>query len=139
MLKANAAESEKRDLLQELAIMKLLDPHPNVVRLLGCCTKQRKLEILEGTHLLYQIQCLTQEKECGFDSILKLCRFHVSEPIYVILEYISGGSLKNILQRSRSDHNSTNFYGESQSLSSRVVTSFGHQVSYTSTANFFIQ
>ena len=40
MLKAHAAESEKRDLLQELAIMKLLDPHPNVVRLLGCCTEK---------------------------------------------------------------------------------------------------
>ena len=40
MLKANASESEKRDLLQELAIMKLLDPHPNVVRLLGCCTEK---------------------------------------------------------------------------------------------------
>ena len=40
MLKANASESEKRDLLQELAIMKLLEPHPNVVRLLGCCTEK---------------------------------------------------------------------------------------------------
>ena len=45
MLKANASESEKRDLLQELAIMKLLDPHPNVVRLLGCCTEKGMLEM----------------------------------------------------------------------------------------------
>ena len=43
MLKANASESEKRDLLQELAIMKLLEPHPNVVRLLGCCTEKGSL------------------------------------------------------------------------------------------------
>ena len=42
MLKANATESEKRDLIQELHIMKYigLDPHPNVVKLLGCCTEK---------------------------------------------------------------------------------------------------
>ena len=42
MLKANASESEKRDLIQELHIMKYigLDPHPNVVKLLGCCTEK---------------------------------------------------------------------------------------------------
>ena len=45
MLKANASESEKRDLLQELAIMKLLEPHPNVVRLLGCCTEKVRWKI----------------------------------------------------------------------------------------------
>lgn len=37
-LKENAGEREKTDLLQELQVMKMLDPHPNVVRLLGCCT-----------------------------------------------------------------------------------------------------
>lgn len=38
MLKENAGEQERNDLLQELQVMKMLDPHPNVVRLLGCCT-----------------------------------------------------------------------------------------------------
>lgn len=37
-LKENAGEKERTDLLQELAVMKTLKPHPNVVRLLGCCT-----------------------------------------------------------------------------------------------------
>ncbi len=37
-LKENASEKEKKDLLTELAVMKLLDPHPNVVTLLGSCT-----------------------------------------------------------------------------------------------------
>ena len=40
MLKKSATEREKRDLLQELTIMKMLEPHPNVVSLLGCCTEQ---------------------------------------------------------------------------------------------------
>jgi len=92
MLKANASESEKRDLLQELAIMKLLEPHPNVVRLLGCCTEK--------------------------------------DPIYVIIEYINGGTLQNILKKSRSihEHNYRNLHGESQSLSSRDLTSFAYQI-----------
>jgi len=37
-LKENATEKEKKDLLSELEVMKLLDPHPNVVTLLGSCT-----------------------------------------------------------------------------------------------------
>lgn len=37
-LKENASEKEKKDLLTELEIMKMLEPHPNVVTLLGSCT-----------------------------------------------------------------------------------------------------
>lgn len=42
-LRENAGERERSDLLQELEVMKMLDPHPNVVRLLGCCTEKGKL------------------------------------------------------------------------------------------------
>ena len=34
-LKFTATEKDKRDLLNELSVMKMMDPHPNVVRLLG--------------------------------------------------------------------------------------------------------
>jgi len=39
-LKESASNKEKDDLLDELKLMKMLlnEPHPNVVRLLGCCT-----------------------------------------------------------------------------------------------------
>lgn len=40
MLKENAGDQERSDLLQELQVMKMLDPHPNVVRLLGCCSEK---------------------------------------------------------------------------------------------------
>ena len=43
MLKENAGEQERNDLLQELQVMKMLDPHPNVVRLLACCTERGEL------------------------------------------------------------------------------------------------
>ncbi|XP_074634445.1 proto-oncogene tyrosine-protein kinase receptor Ret-like [Acropora palmata] len=38
MLKENAQEVERRDLLSELEIMKKLKPHPHVIKLLGCVT-----------------------------------------------------------------------------------------------------
>ncbi|XP_046963627.1 tyrosine kinase receptor Cad96Ca isoform X1 [Vanessa cardui] len=39
-LKENASEKEKTDLIQELTVMKNLGTHPNVVRLIGCCTEK---------------------------------------------------------------------------------------------------
>lgn len=39
-LKESAGERERSDLLSELAVMKMLDPHPHVVRLLGSCTEK---------------------------------------------------------------------------------------------------
>ncbi|KAE8737220.1 Tyrosine kinase receptor Cad96Ca-like, partial [Frankliniella occidentalis] len=45
-LKENAGEKERTDLLQELAVMKTLEPHPNVVRLLGCCTDKDPLFVI---------------------------------------------------------------------------------------------
>uniref|UniRef100_T1H9Y5 receptor protein-tyrosine kinase n=1 Tax=Rhodnius prolixus TaxID=13249 RepID=T1H9Y5_RHOPR len=45
-LKENAGERERIDLLQELQVMKLLDPHPNVVRLLGCCTDKDPIFVI---------------------------------------------------------------------------------------------
>ena len=37
-LKTNFTEKDKRDLLNELSVMKMMGGHPNVVSLLGCCT-----------------------------------------------------------------------------------------------------
>ncbi|UXI14608.1 GTP-binding protein [Sarcoptes scabiei] len=39
-LKENANEKEKKNLLEELEVMKILDRHPNVVTLIGCCTER---------------------------------------------------------------------------------------------------
>lgn len=39
-LKENATEKERSDLISELQVMKMLDSHPNIVKLLGCCTEK---------------------------------------------------------------------------------------------------
>ncbi|XP_068733261.1 tyrosine kinase receptor Cad96Ca-like [Montipora capricornis] len=46
MLKANAPESDKRNLKSELDLMKTLKPHPHVIRLLGCVTETDPLLVL---------------------------------------------------------------------------------------------
>ncbi|CAH3040154.1 unnamed protein product [Pocillopora meandrina] len=46
MLKTNAAESDKRDLMNELDTMKQLKPHPHVIKLLGCVTESEQLLVL---------------------------------------------------------------------------------------------
>nr|XP_058961494.1 fibroblast growth factor receptor 3-like [Pocillopora verrucosa] len=46
MLKENASESERKDLLSELELMKQLKPHPNVIKLLGCVTKSEPMFVL---------------------------------------------------------------------------------------------
>lgn len=43
---ANAAESDKRDLMKELETMKQLKPHPHVIKLLGCVTESEPLLVL---------------------------------------------------------------------------------------------
>ncbi|XP_044743573.1 tyrosine kinase receptor Cad96Ca [Chrysoperla carnea] len=45
-LKENANDKERSDLASELEIMKTLEPHPNVVRLLGCCTDNGPLLVI---------------------------------------------------------------------------------------------
>ncbi|PFX21978.1 Fibroblast growth factor receptor [Stylophora pistillata] len=42
MLKENAPDNDKKDLLSELDLMKKLKPHPHVIQLMGCVTKTGK-------------------------------------------------------------------------------------------------
>lgn len=45
-LKENATDKERADLIAELQIMKMLEPHPNVVKLLGCCTEKEPIFLI---------------------------------------------------------------------------------------------
>ncbi|XP_068685081.1 proto-oncogene tyrosine-protein kinase receptor Ret-like [Montipora foliosa] len=46
MLKENASDSDRKDLLSELALMKNLRPHPHVINLMGCVTNSDPLLVL---------------------------------------------------------------------------------------------
>lgn len=51
-LKENATEKEKSDLLEELKVMKMLEPHQNIVTLIGSCTDKNPIFlIMEYVHL----------------------------------------------------------------------------------------
>uniref|UniRef100_A0ABD2XGA0 receptor protein-tyrosine kinase n=1 Tax=Trichogramma kaykai TaxID=54128 RepID=A0ABD2XGA0_9HYME len=92
-LKENATERERLDLAQELKVMKGLEPHPNVVRLLGCCTER--------------------------------------DPLFIILEYVSGGKLQSFLRASREERNSAaggSGGGGGGGLTSHQLTMFVYQV-----------
>jgi len=54
-LKESAGERERSDLLSELTVMKMLDPHPNVVRLLGACTEKGEKNDQIGCNLMIQL------------------------------------------------------------------------------------
>ncbi|XP_068685633.1 proto-oncogene tyrosine-protein kinase receptor Ret-like isoform X2 [Montipora foliosa] len=46
MLKVAAPESDKKDLLSELEVMKTLKPHPHVIKLIGCVTQSEPVLVL---------------------------------------------------------------------------------------------
>lgn len=46
MLKIDFNEEELTDLVKEMEIMKLLEPHPNIIRLLGVCTHDGPIAII---------------------------------------------------------------------------------------------
>ena len=59
---ANAAESDKRDLMKELDTMKQLKPHPYVIELLGCVTESGTLWLCGSyfvVHILLMIYSVT--------------------------------------------------------------------------------
>ncbi|KAG8226289.1 hypothetical protein J437_LFUL002728 [Ladona fulva] len=68
-LKENSGEKERQDLLQELHIMKMLDPHPNVVRLVGCCTDKDPIfvimEYMPGGKLQSYLRSTRAERSYG--------------------------------------------------------------------------
>ena len=39
---ANAPDSDRKDLLSELEVMKKLKPHPHVIKMIGCVTESGK-------------------------------------------------------------------------------------------------
>ncbi|XP_022782713.1 tyrosine kinase receptor Cad96Ca-like isoform X1 [Stylophora pistillata] len=46
IVKESDSETARRDLLAELELLKLIEPHPNVIGLLGCCTRQEPLMVI---------------------------------------------------------------------------------------------
>ncbi|KAJ7390038.1 hypothetical protein OS493_027563 [Desmophyllum pertusum] len=46
IVKESDSETARKDLLAELELLKLIEPHPNVIGLLGCCTRTEPLMVI---------------------------------------------------------------------------------------------
>ncbi|XP_078571953.1 uncharacterized protein LOC144859301 isoform X1 [Branchiostoma floridae x Branchiostoma japonicum] len=90
MMTPKSASAAATTFFEEFRVLKMLDNHPNIVRLLGCCTKEA--------------------------------------PFYLILEYMSGGSLQSALRTSRSQQSYENLHGNSKSLLSHDLVKFALDV-----------
>ncbi|XP_049870102.1 tyrosine kinase receptor Cad96Ca [Pectinophora gossypiella] len=64
-LKENATEKEKTDLLQELVVMKNLGHHPNVVRLIACCTEKEPTLVIMEFVSLGKLQQFLRDSRAG--------------------------------------------------------------------------
>ena len=51
----NAPESDRRDLLSELELMKKLKPHPHVIKLMGCVTETGKGNAVNLTEIAFTV------------------------------------------------------------------------------------
>lgn len=93
-LKASATQKERDDLIKELNVMKMFydDPHPNVVRLLGCCTSGSD-KGLPITH---------NQTEA---------KYYFPEQILLIMEFVAKGKLQEFLRKSRAEQDYGNLHG----------------------------
>lgn len=82
-LKENASDKERSDLVQELQVMKMLEPHPNVVRLLGCCTEKGTSRMCHHSALfalsVYSALSIIISAVCMPRSFTETYKFHPSK------------------------------------------------------------
>jgi len=91
MLKEHSSSSDLKDLLSELNLLKKLKPHPNVIQLLGCLTKD-------------VIRCKGGRE---------------FRPPLVILEYVPHGDLLGYLKKSKGE--TDNYYNLRSAAASQKI------------------
>ncbi|XP_046852280.1 fibroblast growth factor receptor 2-like isoform X2 [Xenia sp. Carnegie-2017] len=92
MLRERSSTKERKDFINELEFMKTMSPHPNIVALVGCCTR--------------------------------------SENVMILVEYVAGGNLKDVLLNSRGKNKDTysNLAPFSSHFSSNDLLTFAYQI-----------
>lgn len=64
-LKENASEKEKKDIVTEMEIMKMLEPHPNVVTLLATCADKEPVFLIMEFVPLGKLQSYLRDHRAG--------------------------------------------------------------------------
>ncbi|XP_030833437.1 fibropellin-1 [Strongylocentrotus purpuratus] len=99
-LKETATENDKSDLSKELSLYMYLDPHPNIVNILGCCTDSGKIHCI----CFVRVELLWSSM-----NILPLCLVSV-DPWYIIMEYLPNNNLQGYLRQIRTGESMTADY-----------------------------
>ena len=69
---ANAPDSDRKDLLSELEVMKKLKRHPHVIKLMGCVTDSGKGNLMRHCYcgkLVHPRTCQTCEIKCKWQKL----------------------------------------------------------------------
>ncbi|XP_074595078.1 tyrosine kinase receptor Cad96Ca-like [Brevipalpus obovatus] len=103
-VKEGVSSKEKESLINELAIMKRLKPHPNVVSLLGCCTeKEPQTLILEyvpfGTLQSYLRNARDRESNPGNPNLAELTARDLTMFAYQIAKGMAHISSEGVIHR----------------------------------------
>lgn len=116
-IKENANESERIDLLSELQVMKSLESHVNVVRLLGCCTEKDPIFVIIEYVNMGKLQ--TYLRNSRVDKLV----YSKRSPAYVKEQPPKLNATNFSIHR-----NYGNTHGKSKTLTSGDLTAFMYQV-----------
>ena len=99
-LKENASEKEKKDIVAEMEIMKMLDPHPNVVTLLGCCSDKEPVFLIMEFVPYGKLQSYLRDSRTGHNDLETLTSQDLTSFAYQVakgMEYISSKGVSSVV------------------------------------------
>lgn len=125
-LKPNATEKDRKDFASELQVMKLLEPHPNVITLLGCCTDREPMYIVMEYAARGKLLKILRQSRNKYNS--NYCSYLHS----AVRTTASVSSIQDAVAKAPEVSNPLDSAGEEEDtslhLTAHDLTSFGYQI-----------